>query len=160
MKLFAYAFATIAVFSMGCAAEPASDDVTDEGSAEESADLTGKVKHHYTPGVSDVTWHPGCGAFLPGGHQGCEMGLTMTYTKHYVDLDFTHKEHVDNGTHTLTITVDSWSYATVHPMVMVRPETITLTPKNLQMSTHYKVVVKDRGGNTLLQTDIGTFPAP
>ena len=84
----------------------------------------------------------------------------MTYTKNYVDLTFDHSEHVDNTSHTLTISVDSWSYNTIHPMVMVGPQTINLSPKNLQMGTHYKVVVVDSHTRKQLYTgDIATYLA-
>ena len=149
-------FATMAA---GCAAEPGSNDgVTDEGVADQSQDLTGKRRHHYDVGVSDVTWHPGCG-MVRIDQPPCPVGLTMTYTLNYVDLTFDHEEKVDNATHTLTITVDSWSYATIHPMIAVRPQTIQLSPKDLQMSTQYKVYVRNRRHEILWQGDIATYLA-
>jgi hypothetical protein len=142
----------------GCGGASSDDQVTDEGTAETSADLSGKVKHHYEPGVNDVTWHIGCGIVRPDDPP-CQSGLTMTYTKSYVDLTFTHTEHVNNSAHRLDITVDSWSYATVHPMVMVAPQTISLDPKNLHIGTHYDVFVHDHKGNTIYTGAIDTFIA-
>lgn len=141
----------------GCAVE-SSAEVTDEGTVEASQDALGKAKHHYTPGVSDVTWHPGCG-MVREDQPPCLQGLTMTYTKGYIDLTFTHSEKVNNTTHTLDITVDSWSYGTIHPMVAVHPETIALSPENLQMGTKYKVYVRDRMHKVLWQGDIATYLA-
>jgi hypothetical protein len=147
----------LAMFLAGCAAD-STEEVTDEGTAEAASDLTGKTKHHYTPSIEDVTWNAGCGVVRPGGSP-CASGLTMTFTKSYADLTFTHVEHVDNGTHTLTITVDAWSYGTIHPMIAVHPETIDLSPKNLQVSTHYKVVVRDRNAHSLWTGNIATYLA-
>jgi hypothetical protein len=157
MKPTPLAALVLAGFLAGCAADSAGD-VTDEGTAEATADLNGKVKHHYTPGIQDVTWHPGCGVVRPDSPP-CPMGLTMTFTLSYADLTFTHAERVNNGNHTLTITVDSWSYSTIHPMIAVHPQTISLSPDNLQMSTHYSVVVKDRQGQHLWTGDIATYLA-
>jgi len=157
MKVFHLFPVVFAMLAVGCAAQ-SSDDVTDEGQAEASADVTGKTKHHYDVGVSDVSWAPGCGIRLPDG-QACNSGLFMTYEKSYIDLNFTHTEHVDNGTHTLTIKVDSWSYSTIHPMVKVGPETIKLDPKNLELGQHYSVKVEDRTGKTLWTGTIATFLA-
>ena len=147
----------LGLFLAGCAADSTSD-VSDEGTEEAASDLTGKKKHHYTPSIEDVTWNAGCGVVRPDGLP-CPFGLTMTFTKNYADLTFTHEEHVDNGTHTLTITVDAWSYGTVHPMIAVHPETIALSPKNLQMSTHYKVIVRDRNAHSLWTGNIATYLA-
>ncbi len=155
LRLFPVVFAMLAV---GCAAQSSSGGVDDEGQAEASADLTGKKKHFYAVGVSEVSWAAGCGVVRPD-MPPCPSGLFMTYEKSYIDLTFDHTEHVDNAAHTLTIKVDSWSYDTIHPMIATRPETIQLSPRDLQMGQHYDVKVEDRTGKTIYTTTIATFLA-
>ena len=60
MKLCLVFPVVFAAFIAGCAADT-TNEVTDEGTAEAASDLTGKTKHHYSPSVQDVTWHPEIG---------------------------------------------------------------------------------------------------
>lgn len=149
----------LAMFSLVACAAETSSDVSDEGTTDATAsDLTGKAKHHYEPSVQSVDWHPGCG-MVRVDQPPCPQGLTMTFTKSYIDLQVTHTERVNNKTHTLEITLDTWSYSTIHPMVMVMPQTIQLSPQNLQMSQHYTVHVRDRKNVVLWEGEIATYLA-
>ncbi len=155
-RRFTVLFAVVGL--AGCASN-VSEETADEGTTESSeADLSGKRKHHYEPSVQGVVWRAGCGAVRPG-HPPCETGLFMTFTKNYIDLEVTHSEKVDNVRRTLDITLDTWSYNTVHPLVAVRPQTIELSPRDLQLSQQYKVSVRDRKGAVLWTGNIATFLA-
>ena len=140
----------------GCAVE--SSDAGTEESVGETSDELGARRYHYPPSVQDVTWHAGCGIVREGAPP-CEFGLTMTYVKNWIDVTFTHSEHVNNSTKVLTITVDTWSTSQIHSRAAVHPETIKLSPANLQLSTNYKVVVVDRHHNTLWTGNIATYLA-
>ncbi len=149
------AFLALSFFALsasGCALDGTHDDTTST-----SQDELGKTKHHYEPSVQAVTWAIGCGVVRPD--QVCKSGLYMTYTKNYIDLQTTIATHVDNTHGVLTIDLDTWSHNTVHPLVMVRPEEIHLSPDNLQMGRAYHVVVRDRSHHELFATDISTFLA-
>jgi len=146
MNLRAFAL-VLALPLAGCAAQTA-DNATDEGLAQSSDEL-GKTKYHYEPGVSDVTFNGGCGVVQNPPQQDCSYGFVMTYERSYIDLKTAVSHTTDNTKHTITITVDTWSYSKIHPMVMVGPEKYDLGTLDAKVGTSYAVKVVDRNGKSL-----------
>jgi hypothetical protein len=137
------------------------DQIADDGDAtiDEAADAARRL-FHYSASIQDVTWHPGCGQQPPEGAPPCQFGLTMTFTRTYFDLQHRITSKVNNSTKTLTITIDTFSASNIHPKVAALPQTESLSPTNLQLSTVYSVKVVNRNGRRLWTGQIGTFLAP
>ncbi len=138
--------------TMGCAASTA-DSTADMGVGQ-SADELG-TKYHYTPSVSDVSFDGGCGiSNLP---QDCAYGFELRYTRQYIDLQTTIKHTTNNTTHTITITVDTWSRSQIHPMVMVGPQDDDLGMVDAKVGEQYSVKVLDRNGKSLWSGKVNTL---
>jgi len=156
MKLAILPFALALAFPLaGCAAQTA-DDTTDEGLAQSSDEL-GKTKYHYEPGVSDMTFAGGCGVIMNPPQKDCSYGFVMTYERSYVDLKTTISHKTDNKTHTITVTVDTWSYSKIHPMIKVGPEKYDLGMLDANAGTAYTVKVVDRNGKSLWTGKVHTL---
>jgi hypothetical protein len=139
----------------GCAAQTA-DTTTDDGVAQ-STDELGKAKHHYEPGVSGLVFNGGCGIVMNPPQQNCSYGFEMTYERSYVDLKTTVSHKTDNKAHTITITVDTWSYNTIHPMMMVGPEKYDLGMLDANVGQGYTVKVVDRTNKSLWTGKVQTL---
>jgi hypothetical protein len=150
---------SVGALTSGCAGE-ASDG--SEGTDDPSAvadEAAARARFHYTPSVSAIKWHPGCGVQTAGGNPACAMGWFLTYTRKYIDLKPTIHTHVDNGTNTITVRIDTWSFTRIHPLVAVRPETIALDIRGDRIGTTYKLVAEDSKGHVLWTGKATPFPA-
>jgi len=106
--------------------------------AETSPNLSSPApRNHFPVYVSDVTWNPGCG--IEGA---CRSGLFMNYRLMLFDLKLYYVEDIDNAAQTITIIVDSWSYAPSHPLPG-EDQTIELPSDELELFTDYAVEVLD-----------------
>jgi hypothetical protein len=128
----------------GCGASDGS--VTDNGT-DQSTDNLGKKHYHYEPVVEDVHFNGGCGIYKP--NQDCTYGFVLRYTPEYIDLKTTLSHQTDNGAKTIDVTVDTWSYSQIHPMVAVGPENLDLGTLDAKVGSTYKVTVHDRKGVSL-----------
>jgi len=124
------------------------DETTDQG-AQQSSDLTGKTKYHYDPGVEGVTFNGGCGIVTDPPQQDCSYGFVLTYTKAYADLETKVTHSVNNTKHTLKITLDTWSYSQIHPLIATEPEDDDLGMLGTKAGHAYTVTVVDRDGVVL-----------
>jgi hypothetical protein len=116
--------------------------------------------HHYEPTVQNVTWAPGCGIQPPNGGR-CDLGIELTYTKQYIDLETTTSEELDRDAGKVTITLDTWSTKRVHSRVAVRPGTVNLgIPNGLPLNGAIDVVVVDFEGKELFEGSITPGFAP
>jgi hypothetical protein len=108
-----------------------------------SVDQLGKKKYHYEPSVNDVTFNPGCG-IKSETPTDCTFGFVMNFVKDYADLETSVTHVTNNTTHTLEITVDTWSYSQIHSMIAVHPEDDDLGLLGAKVGQTYKVTVYDR----------------
>ena len=92
---------------------------------------------HFPVDVENIWWNPGCG--IEGA---CRSGLFMNYRLMLLDLKLYYVEDVDNAAQTITIIVDSWSYAPSHPLPG-EDQTIELPSDELEPFTDYAVEVLD-----------------
>lgn len=126
------------------------------GDVDTSTDELGKTKYHYEPSVSEVTFHGGCGIYNPD-NKDCSFGFEMTYTKDYADLKTTITHETDESKKTVTITLDTWSYSQIHPMIMVGPETDDLGLLGTKAGEKYSVKVEDRKHHELWSGKLETL---
>lgn len=134
-----------------------STDTMDNGT-DTSTDELGKTKHHYEPSVEDVHFNAGCGVIEKNQPpQDCSFGFVLRYTKSYIDLKTTVTHETNNGAHTVTIKLDTWSYNTIHPMVMVGPENMDLGLLDAKVGEAYAVKVVDRSEKTLWSGKVHTL---
>jgi hypothetical protein len=108
-----------------------------------STDDLGKTRYHYEPSVEDVTFNAGCG-IATDSQTDCSYGFVMTYVKDYVDLKTTVSHKTSQTHHTIDVTVDTWSYSKVHPMIAVGPVTYDLGTLGAKAGETYTVTVYDR----------------
>jgi hypothetical protein len=145
-----FAAAALCVVALaGCNPDGVTDVTTDPSST--ASDI--RHQYHYDPSVQNVHWAPGCGVVRVDGTP-CPVGLIVTYTPDYIDLQVTHTEHVDSAHHRVTITLDTWSNNTIHPLIAVRPIDLNLGTLDLQMLQTYEVAVVDRTHQTLWTGEI------
>ena len=124
------------VLPLACSGSDAVDTSTDE---------LGKKHYHYEPSVSDVTFNAGCGVIDPQNPPtDCTYGFEMTYVKDYADLKTTVSHTTHESTHTIDVTVDTWSYSQIHPMIMVGPQTYDLGMLGAKAGETYDVTIYDR----------------
>ncbi len=145
-----YALATACTLSLltGCAAST-SDTIDDSGDGQEQ-DVTGKIKYHYEPSVSDVHLAYGCGVIDPKHPQpDCSFGFVLRYTKSYADLTAAVTHSVDLAKHTITVKLDTWSYSKIHALIAVSPQNETLGLLGATPGQKYTVTVVDRKGDQL-----------
>jgi hypothetical protein len=156
-------FAVFSVMAMvGCAAQSSDDNNNVEDQGDGSEEVKGATKYHFAPGGAEVFWKPGCGVRMPDGN-ACEMGLFITYTRHYIDLQVTESLSFDKKSNTLTVKLDTWSYGKFHPMVAVGPQTEPLeipSSMHLGMGSRFDVRVVDWKNNELWTGTINEIPAP
>ena len=108
-----------------------------------STDDLGKTKYHYEPTVEDVTFNAGCGV-VTTQQTDCSYGFEMKYQKDYVDLTTTVTHTTSESSHTIDVTVDTWSHSKVHPMVVVGPQIDDLGVLGAKAGETYEVRVYDR----------------
>jgi hypothetical protein len=130
-------------FCVGCAVQPV-DEVRDEGTGV-AADALG-TKHHYSPKVSGVSFQVGCGL---AEQRECTYGFVLDYQPSYVDLTTTVTHSVNNTNHTLHITVDTWSYSTIHPALEPEAETYGVGLASAKLGHEYTVTVVDHNSKVL-----------
>jgi hypothetical protein len=118
------------------------DGTSNDSSASSSEDLT--KKFHYEPSVQGVAWDAGCGPVHPAGTNCQTPKIVLTYVKAYADLKTTTSVHVNQGTNTITIKVDTWSTSQIHSMVKTGPEPLDIdAPAGLTPGGTYTVEVVD-----------------
>lgn len=121
-----------------------------------STDALGKKKYHYEPSVSAITFAPGCGVQTTT-QTDCSYGFVMNYVKDYADLQTTVTHSINNTAKTLDVTVDTWSYSQIHPMVMVGPEDKDLGLLGAKPGETYAVTVYDRKHVVLWSGNVDTL---
>ena len=131
------------------ASGPQPGDVIDE--TQESASAL--RKYHYEPSVQGFRWAPGCGV-VREGMPPCPVGFVLTYTKNYFDLQTTITHRTNSTTHTITITLDTWSTGQIHSMIAVRPQDEMLGSLEAQIGHTYHVTVEDRHHVALWSGDV------
>lgn len=164
MKRIAGLLVALALPLSACAgvAEPTDETTELEADGDDVAssdDALTSGRYHFNVINPSATWNPGCGMPRPDGTP-CPFGLYFTYMKNYIDLTFTYQVSVNNRTHVITIKTDTWSNSTTHSRAAVRPETIKLNPRNLQMGQAYTVVTTNYRGRVLARDQIFTGLAP
>ncbi len=128
-----------------------------DGSVDTSTDELGKTKYHYEPSVSDVTFNAGCGVIEQGQTCDSNYGFAMTYDKAYADLTTTVTHETNNTAMTVDITIDTWSYSQIHPMIVEGPQTDDLGLLSAKVGEKYKVTVSDRKGHEIWKGDVETL---
>ncbi len=128
-----------------------SGDATDT-----SVDELGKKKYHYEPTANDVTFNAGCG-IKPTEPTDCTYGFVLNYVKDYVDLETTVTHVTNNTSHTVVITVDTWSYSQIHSMIAVKAEDDDLGLLDAKVGETYKVTVVDRKNVVLWTGKVNTL---
>lgn len=159
-QLLVLASLSLALGSLGCAAEASSDggDEVEEVTGDE-ADLTA-AKDHFTPFAVSLTWLPGCGIPKPGGG-ACPAGLRLGFTRTFPDLRVTTSTSVNNTTNTITVKLDTWSTkGAPHALGLPTPaERLLGIPLRLQMGKTYSVRVLDFTGAPISTGSITAIPA-
>jgi len=135
------------VFALPLAVACSGSSVSDTGLGT-SQDELGKVKHHYEPIIEDVHFSAGCG-IKQNPPTDCTYGFVLRHTKDYVDLKETIRHKTDNGQDSIEITVDDWSYNTIHPLIAVGPQNTALGLLEAKVGETYDVSVVDRNGKEL-----------
>ena len=151
-------FALIALLtcSLATVACGGANDTTDTG-AGTSQDELGKTRFHFTPNVTGVTFHGGCGLATNPPPKDCFYGFGVDYTKAYIDLTTTVTDAVDNNAHTLRITVDTWSYSHIHSHVVPGEDVQNLGMAGAKVGVPYAVTVVDRNANVLWTGTVNTL---
>src|SRR5436190_3166563 len=151
-SLFALSFLGLSIALGGCAAdssEEAAAPINDDGETAEDDIVS---LHHYQAKDVDVFWKPGCGVRPPDGQTNtCQMGLFITFTRKYADLDVKQTVSVDQSAKVITIKLDTSSHYSAHIDLLVAPQTERVEG-NLGMGT-YKVKVVDYRGRALHQEE-------
>ena len=129
-----------------------SGDATDT-----SIDELGKKHYHYEPTVNEVTFNGGCGIKPIDPNTDCSFGFVMNYVKDYADLETTVTHTTNNTNHTVTITVDTWSYSQIHSMIAVHAEDDDLGTLGTKVGETYKVTVEDRKHAVLWTGKVATL---
>jgi hypothetical protein len=135
----------------------ASDDTTTDNGAGTSQDELGKTRYHYTPDVTDVTFHGGCGIATNPPPKDCFYGFALNYSPAYIDLTTTVTHSVDNTAHTLHITVDTWSYSHIHSHVVPSADVDDVGLASAKVGEPYMVTVVDRNSNVLWTGKVNTL---
>src|SRR4051794_5615263 len=114
MRYYSVIAALGLVVLAGCAGE--TDDgapIDDPGEATE--EVVGQPLHHYQAKSPKVFWVPGCGVRPPSGIENrCAMGLFVTFTRQYSDLDVKKTVSVDNTAKVITVKLDTFSKYSAH----------------------------------------------
>jgi hypothetical protein len=140
------AFPVVAALCLVACGDPPSSAPSVE---QDTADLTGTSgthKHarhyfHYSPSISGVEWRPGCG--VPTDPP-CYVGVELTFTAPFSDLQTAVTSRLDESTRTLTLIVDSFSTSANHPRTAVHEESRQLGQDGLQFGgSPYTVNVLD-----------------
>lgn len=100
----------------------------------------GRRYFHYAPSIASVEWRPGCG--IPTDPP-CYVGVMLTFTAPYADVQTVVTSRLDEATHTLTLVVDSFSVSEDHPRTLVSPESRELGQQGFQFGNEYTVNVVD-----------------
>jgi hypothetical protein len=143
---------------VGCAAD------TDGGGGPEGVtgdelDLT-TARDHFAARDVSLTWEAGCGVVRPGAPP-CYSGLSLGFTKPYIDLGTSARTTVNNTTKTITVGLDTWSpRQALHSAVVPQPEQKKLgTPQLVQIGSAYTGRVVDTTGAVLWTGPIATHLA-
>jgi len=162
MKLHSFFALSVLGLSLalgGCAADSSEENqpsINDDG---ETAEDDVVALRHYQAKDVEVFWKPGCGVRPPDGQTNhCQMGLFITFTRKYADLDFKQTVSVNQSAKTITIKLDTYSRYSAHIDLLVAPQTERVQG-NFGMGT-YKVKVVDYRSRELFKDDITMMPAP
>lgn len=143
-----FALATLFVLPLGCAMSSA--DATGDQSDELS-------RTYYEPKVSDVHFNGGCGVVTDPPQQDCSYGFALDYTKSYIDLKTGVTHSTDEATHTVTITLKTWSTSKIHSNVVPQEQTDDLGLLGAKVGESYHVKVVDQANKTLWSGKVATL---